>query len=110
MSENLDLVRSIYANWERGDFSEVEWADADIEYVIVGGPDPSAWKGRAAMARAWAGVLSAYSGAHIEADGYSTAGASSCACTPTGAEERAGWSWAAINKAGRTSSTSRTGA
>ena len=58
-SPNVELVRSIYAAWECGDFSSAEWADAEIEYVQAGGPDPGSWVGPSAMAegfRTWLGT------------------------------------------------------
>ena len=58
MSENLDLVRAIFADWERGDFGSNEWADPEIEYVSADGPEPFSVTGVSAMAAEWRRVLS----------------------------------------------------
>jgi ketosteroid isomerase-like protein len=70
VSENLDLVRSIYSKWGHGAFGATEWADEDIEFEIVGGPDPGRWKGVAGMAEGWRGWLAAWEDYSAEADEY----------------------------------------
>ena len=69
-SANLDLVRSIYAAWERGDFSSTEWAHPEIEYVFADGPHPGTWTGLNGMARAQRDFLTAWEEWRIEADEY----------------------------------------
>jgi ketosteroid isomerase-like protein len=69
-SAHLDLVRSIYAAWERGDFSSVEWASPEIEYVLVGGPADGSWTGLAGMAEGWRGFLDAWANFRVDADEY----------------------------------------
>ena len=51
MSENLDLVRSIYTRWERGDYASVEWALPEIEFVMVDGPTPGRTRGLSGMSQ-----------------------------------------------------------
>ena len=67
MSENLDLVRSIIAAWERGDFGDVEWADPEIEYEIADGPSPGRWKGLAGMAEGVHGLFDPWDEVHVAA-------------------------------------------
>ncbi len=69
-SANLDLVRSIFADWERGDYSSAEWAHPGIEYVIVEGPEPGSRTGLAGMRAAWREFLSAWDEWRIFADEY----------------------------------------
>jgi ketosteroid isomerase-like protein len=60
VSANLELVKSIYAAWEKGDFSSSAWADPDIEFVMTGGLTTGTWNGVEEMEEAWAGMLRAW--------------------------------------------------
>jgi hypothetical protein len=68
-SRNLDLVRSIFAACERGDFSSTEWAHPEIEFVIADGAEPGSWSGVTGMAKPGA-TGSPFEDARIEADQY----------------------------------------
>ena len=70
MSENLDLVRSIYAGHEGGDYSRVDWAHPDIEYLIADGPTPSTFRGLAELATGMREALSAWQNLRTTVDEY----------------------------------------
>ena len=69
-SANVELVRSIYAALESGDFSLTEWADPEIEYVMADGPSPGRWTGLAGMAEGVRDWLSAWEQFRMTADEY----------------------------------------
>ena len=70
MSENLDLVRSIYADWERGDYGSAQWAHANIELIVADGPSPGRWKGLPAMAASARDLFSVWEDLRAEAEDY----------------------------------------
>jgi ketosteroid isomerase-like protein len=70
VSANVDLVRSVFTAWERGDFGSVEWAHPQIEYVVSDGPDPGSRTGLAEMAGAWRRFMIAWGDYRVEADEY----------------------------------------
>jgi ketosteroid isomerase-like protein len=70
MSANLDLVRSLYAHWERGDYGSVGWAQPEIEFEIADGPSPGRWLGVAGMIDAYREVMNAWEGYSAKAEEY----------------------------------------
>jgi len=70
MSENLDLVRSIYAAIGRGDYGSSEWADPKIEYVVADGPEPGNLTGRDGLVQAMRNLFSAFEDVRAEAEEY----------------------------------------
>jgi ketosteroid isomerase-like protein len=70
MTEKLNLVRAIVAEWERGDFTSTGWADPQIEYAIVDEPGSHGVRGVAAMARTWREFLGAWTDYRVEAGVY----------------------------------------
>jgi ketosteroid isomerase-like protein len=70
-SANVNLVRSIFAAWELGDYTgSAEWAHPDIEFVFADGPSPGTWTGLVGLAEAWRGFLSVWEGWRSKADEY----------------------------------------
>ena len=68
--ENVQLVRSMYAAWEEGDFSWTGWAHPEIHYVMADGPAPGSWTGMTDAAKGFRGFLSAWEEHRIEVDEY----------------------------------------
>jgi ketosteroid isomerase-like protein len=69
-SANVDLVRSILADWERGDFGSTAWADLEIEFVVADGPARGSWHGLPDMAQAARDAMNAFEGYRIVAQEY----------------------------------------
>jgi len=70
VSANVELVRSIFADWERGDYGSARWAHPEIEYVWADGPSPGSWTGLAAMAESWRAWLTAWGDFRAKGDSY----------------------------------------
>jgi ketosteroid isomerase-like protein len=69
-SANLDVVRSICAEWEQGRYGSIEWAHPEIELEIEDLPGSGSSKGAAAAVHAWRDFLDAWEGHRIEVDEY----------------------------------------
>jgi len=67
-SPNVEMVRSILAEWERADFHSVAWAHPDIEYVVIGGPEPGVWRGIPEMKSAVRDFMRVWENYGIEAE------------------------------------------
>jgi len=70
VSANLDLVRSMYTAFERGDFTNADWADPEVEYVIAEGPEPRTFRGLAGLAEAMRNLFGDFEDVGAEAEDY----------------------------------------
>ena len=52
-SSNLELVRSIYQDWERGEFGSAQWADPKIEMLSISFQHPGSATGFEQIERFW---------------------------------------------------------
>jgi ketosteroid isomerase-like protein len=66
---NVEIVRAICQEWERGDFSRGDWADPDIEFFsALRGLEEGTQNGREAMGSSWRRFLSAWQDIRVEAE------------------------------------------
>jgi ketosteroid isomerase-like protein len=68
--ENMDLVRSIFTGWGRGDYGSAEWAHPEIEFVKADGIEPGSWTAVSGMVECWRNELRAWNDHRVEAEEY----------------------------------------
>jgi ketosteroid isomerase-like protein len=64
--EHMEAVRRVYEGWARGDFSERDAFDPEVEFEMVDWPEGSSSRGLDAMGRSWRAALSAWEGFRAE--------------------------------------------
>jgi ketosteroid isomerase-like protein len=69
-SANVDLVRSLFADWEHANYGSVAWAHAEIEFAVLDGPSPGIWTGVAGMIEGYREIMNAWEDYGGEAEGY----------------------------------------
>jgi uncharacterized protein len=57
---NVEVVRRVYEGWARGDFSDAEAFDPDVEFEMVDWPEGRSTRGLESMSREWRAVLGAF--------------------------------------------------
>jgi ketosteroid isomerase-like protein len=70
--ENVEIVKRIYADWARGEYGSIDWADPEIEFSVPG-PEGAA-RGLEGMSRAWTEWLRAFRDLKVEAEAFHEAG------------------------------------
>lgn len=58
--QNVELVRRVYENWERGDFSQTEEFHPEIDFEMVDWPHQTKARGIEEMWQTWRSTLSAF--------------------------------------------------
>jgi ketosteroid isomerase-like protein len=76
MSEqNVEIVRAVYEGWARGDFSGIDYFDADIEFEMADWPHQTKVSGIQAMWDTWRSTLAAFDDFRSTPTGYEDFGA-----------------------------------
>lgn len=69
--ENVEIVRRLYASWERGDLQTADFFHDEVEHSRIGSELPGIngdWQGIEEFGMALASYLDALAGLHIEAE------------------------------------------
>jgi GNAT superfamily N-acetyltransferase len=68
--ENVEIVRSIYRGWDRGDYGSDSWAGPELEWTFVDWFMLGSGKGIASLSRTWSDFLKTWEEFHNEAVDY----------------------------------------